>query len=138
MPRPVPQVITLLKADATVASLTSGRIYADNPPQDDDLPFVVISIVNTNARATVDNCQVKQYASRITVDIICDTRGQSESIQEAIEDSLSGYVSSDADYPIQGITVDSGTSWQVLQPTDGSDQRGYWCSQDYFINYSRG
>jgi hypothetical protein len=115
MPRPIPQVITLLKADATVASLTSGRIYADNPPQDDDLPFVVI-----------------------TVDIICDTRGQSESIQEAIEDSLSGYVSSDADYPVQGITVDSGTSWQVLQPTDGSDQRGYWCSQDYFINYSRG
>lgn len=137
MPRPVPQVITLLKADSAVSTLTSGRIYADNPPQDDDLPFVVIDIVNTNARASVNNCAIKQYSSRITIDIVCDTRAQSESIQEAIEDALAGYTSSDSDYPIQGITVDSGTSWQVIQPTDGSDQRGYWCSQDYFINYSR-
>lgn len=137
MPRPIPQVITRLKADTDINSLTSGRIYADNPPQNDELPFVVLAISNTNARATVDNCQVKAYASRVTIDIICDTRSQAETIQEKIEDSLSGYVSTDSDYPIAGITVDSGTSWQVLSPSDGSDQRGYWCSQDYFINYCR-
>jgi hypothetical protein len=137
MPRPIPQIITRLKADATVSSLTSGRIFADNPPQDDDLPFVVLTVTNTNARASVNNCQIKQYASRMQVDIICESRNQAESIQEAIEDSIGEFSSTDATHPIQGVTVDSGTSWQILEPTDGSDQRGYWCSQEYFINYSR-
>jgi hypothetical protein len=138
MTRPIPQVIARLKADSSVNTLTSGRIFADNPPQDDDLPFVVLTIVNTIARPTVNNCQVKQYASRMQIDIICETRGKAEQIQEAIEDSLGEYSSTDATHPIQGITVDSGTSWQILEPSDGSDQRGYWCSQEYFINYSRG
>jgi hypothetical protein len=135
--RPVPQIISLLRADPSVSDLINQRVYADNPPQDDDLPFVVLTIENTNARAALDNCQIKLYAARMKVDIVCSSRSLAEEVQEKIEDALVGYTSSDSTHPIQGVVVDSGVSWELLVPTDGSDERGYWCSQDYFINYAR-
>ena len=135
--RPVPQLISMLRAEPSITSIVNQRIYADNPPQDDDLPFVVMTIENTTARATIDNCQVKLYESRLKIDIVCDSRSAAEDAQEAIEDALVGYTSSDSTHPIQGVTVDSGTSWEMIMPADGSDQRGYWCTQDYIINYAR-
>lgn len=138
MTRPVPQVITRLKADASVSSLSDNRIYADNPPQDDVLPIVVITLQNTRAYATVDNCgATKVYNSRIVIDIICQTRGQSEELQEAVEDSLVSFSSADLTHPIEGINAESGASWQIVEPIDGSDERGYWCTQDFMINYRR-
>lgn len=135
--RPVPQIISLLRSEPSVTAIVNQRIYADNPPQDDDLPFVVMTIENTTARATIDNCQVKLYESRLKIDIVCDSRSSAEDAQEAIEDTIVGYTSNDSTHPIQGITVDSGTSWEIIVPRDGSDQRGYWCTQDYIINYAR-
>lgn len=135
--KPIPQVISMLRSTAEVTDIVGQRIFADNPPQDDDLPIVVLTIPNTNARAALDNCQIRLYAARMRVDIVCATRGQAEDAQEAIEDALVGYTSSDSTHPIGGITVESGTSWQLITPADGSDERGYWCSQDYFINYAR-
>ena len=135
--RPIPQIITLLRSDPSVTNIVGQRIFADNAPQDDDLPIVVLTISNTNARATIDNCHIKLYSARMKVDIVCSSRSVAEDAQEAIEDALVGYTSSDNTHPIQGITVDSGTSWELLDPADGSDERGYWCSQEFFINYAR-
>ena len=133
----VPQLITRLRSDPSVTDKVGQRIYADNPPQDDDLPFVVLTISSTNARATIDNCQIRLYTARLKVDIICESRSAAEAAQEAIEDSIVGYTSQDATHPIQGVTVESGTSWELVAPADGSDERGYWCSQEYMINYAR-
>lgn len=130
-------MIAALKADGTVSSLSSDRIYADNPPQDDVLPIVVLSLQNTRAFAAVNNCVIKTYEARVTVDTICRTRAASEALQESIEDALAGFTSSDSTHPIEGILVDSGASWQVLEPIDGSDEFDYWCSQDFMINYRR-
>ena len=135
--RPVPQLIALLRADPTVTDLVGQRIYADNPPQDDDLPIVVLTISSTTTRATLDNCQVKTYSARLKLDIVCSSRSKAEDAQEAIEDALVGYTSADSTHPIQGVTVESGTSWELVAPADGSDERGYWCSQEFFINYAR-
>ena len=138
MTRPIPQIITELKADAGVSTLSSGRVYADNPPQDDTLPIVVITLQSTQAYATVDNCgSTKVYNSRITVDIVCETRGQSEELQEAVEDALVSFSSADSTHRIEGVNADSGASWQIIEPIDGSDERGYWCTQDFMINYRR-
>jgi hypothetical protein len=76
--RPVPQLITLLRADPSVSDLVGQRIYADNPPQDDDLPIVVLAITSTNARAALDNCQIRLYSARLKVDIVCSTRSAAE------------------------------------------------------------
>lgn len=138
MSRPVPQIITRLRADATVASIAGARVFGEHPPQDDVLPIVVISV--ENVRGFSDNvglCHQKVYVASINVDIICHTRGQSEDLQEAVEDSLIGWVSSDVDYPINGITSDEGASWQLIDPKDGSDERGYWCEQTYSVTYQR-
>jgi len=135
--KPVPQIIALLRADPSVTTLVNQRVFADNPPQDDELPIVVLTITSTNARAALDNCHIKLYVARMKVDIVCSSRSQAEDVQEAIEDALVGYTSSDSTHPIQGVVVDSGTTWDLIAPVDGSDERGYWCSQDYQINYAR-
>jgi len=136
--RPVPQLIQLLRADSSVTDLTGTRIYAEHPPQDDVLPIVVLSVENVRGFSdTVSGCHIKVYVASVSVDIICDTRGQSEDVQEAIEDALIGYTSADAEYPINGITSDEGASWQLVDPKDGSDERGYWCEQTYSVTYQR-
>lgn len=138
MSRPVPQIIARLRADTNVTDIAGQRIFAEHPPQDDVLPIVVINV--ENVRGFSDNvamCHQKVYVASINVDIICHTRGQSEDLQEAVEDSLIGWVSSDLGYPINGITSDEGASWQLIDPKDGSDERGYWCEQTYSVTYQR-
>lgn len=135
--RPVPQLIARLKNTPELTSIVGQRIYADNPPQDDDLPFVILTILSGTAFGTISNCQVKAYSARLNVDVITDSRGTSEEAIEVIEDTIDGYASTDETHPIQGVTVDGAIEWQVLTPVDGSDQRGYWCAQDFQIHYRR-
>jgi hypothetical protein len=137
MARPLPQVISALRADPAVQAIVGQRVYADNPPQDDELPFVVISVLTTQLWGTLDYCNVRMYVARLQLDAICKTRGDSEAVMEAIEDLLDGYTSTDAQYPIQGIVVDSGVSWDIVTPIDGSDERGYHSTQDFQLNYKR-
>jgi hypothetical protein len=56
---------------------------------------------------------------------------------EAVEDVLDGFTSVDADFPIQGTTLDGGMSWEMLTPKDGSDERAFICTQDYQVHYRR-
>ncbi len=135
--RPVPQIIEKLKATVELTSIVGNSIFADNPPQDNGLPVVVLAIGNTQVFGTVSNCNLKLYTSDLTVDIICNNRRDSESVQFAIEDSIIGFTSSDAEFPIEGVIHSTGTSWQLLEAIDGSDERGYWCSQTFTINFRR-
>ena len=136
--RPVPQVISLLKSSTTLTDLVGHHIYADNPPQDDMTPIVVLSVLSSIAYGTVDNCSVRAYTSRLTVDVVTDSRSQSEQVIEIIEDLLDGFSNVvDPTHPIAGIIVEGGIDWEILNPVDGSDQRGYLCSQYFNINYRR-
>lgn len=135
--RIAPQIIAALKADPTVSSMVGNKVFADYPPQGTEEPMVIMTITNTNAHGTVTNCNVRAYSARITVDIIAPTRALTENGMDAIEDVLVGMTSSDSGYPIQGITPDSGTQWEVLNPRDGSDERAMLCSQDYQVHYRR-
>tara|TARA_Y100000356_G_C11011992_1_gene158792 strand:- start:188 stop:409 length:222 start_codon:yes stop_codon:yes gene_type:complete len=71
------------------------------------------------------------------MDIVCDTRASTEVGIEAIEDVLDGFTSTDSEFPIQGVTLDGGISWELLVPKDGSDERAFMCSQDYQVHYLR-
>ena len=135
--KPVPKIIERLKADPNVTALVGSNIYADNPPQDTGLPIVVLGISNTQVFSTVTNCNLKLYVADLTVDIICKTRGASEDTQFAIEDSLIGFASTDDDFVIEGIVPSTGVDWELLEAIDGSDERGYWCSQTLTINFRR-
>ena len=135
--RIAPQIIKQLKDDSAVSAIVGAQVFADYPPQGVEEPFVVMTITSTTAHGTVNNCQVRAYSSRITIDIVAETRAQTEVCIEAIEDVLDGYSSTDANFPIQGITVDGGIHWEVLNPKDGSDQRAFVCSQDYQVHYRR-
>ena len=135
--RPVPQLIAHLKADATLSAITD-RVFADHPPQGDELPIVVLTVESARTFSeTLDLCHRKLYRASLRVDIICDTRGQSEDIQEAVEDALVGFTSTDSSHPINGITTEDGVSWSVVSPIDGSDERGYWCDQSFEVTYQR-
>jgi hypothetical protein len=136
--RPVPQVIKMLKASTILTDIVGQNIYADNPPQDDMTPIVVLSVLSSVAYGTVDNCSVRAYTSRLTVDVVTHSRSQSEQVIEIMEDLLDGYSDvADPTHPIAGIIVDGGIDWEILSPIDGSDQRGYLCSQYFNINYRR-
>ena len=136
--RPAPQLIALLKSTTALTDIVGQNIYADNPPQDDDRPVVVLSILSGVAHGTVNNCTVRAYTARLTVEVVTDSRSQSESVIEIIEDTLDGYSNTaDPTHPIEGVTIEGGIEWTILNPVDGSDQRGYLCSQDYYINYVR-
>ncbi len=136
--RPVPQLIALLKQHTPLTDIVGQNIYADNPPQDDDRPIVVLSVLNSIAHGTINGCNVRAYTSRLTVETVTDSRSQSETIVELLEDVLDGYSNTtDPTHPIESVVVDGGIDWAILNPVDGSDQRGYLCSQDFNINYRR-
>lgn len=136
--RPAPQLIALLKSTTALTDIVGQNIYADNPPQDDDRPVVVLSILSGVAHGTVNNCAVRAYTARLTVEVVTDSRSQSESVIEIIEDTLDGYSNTaDPTHPIEGVVIEGGIEWTILNPVDGSDQRGYLCGQDYYINYVR-
>ena len=140
--RPVPQIIAALKADATIQTTTSGKIYADHAPQDDSFPartaFIIVDLQSTKSFASIDNCQAKAYVARIAIEIVCASRGTSDELQELVEDVLTAYTShTDDPHPIQGITPDGAAAWNVVEPIDGSDERGYWCSQNFQVHYRR-
>lgn len=135
--RPTPQIITALKADPTVSGVVGTKVFADYPPQGTSEPFIVLTIPSGEAHGTVNNCNVRAYSARLTVDVVCDTRAQTESAIEAIEDVLDGFTSTDSTHPIQGITIQTALEWEMLTPKDGSDKRIFICSQDYQIHYRR-
>ena len=137
MPRVIPQVIAAMKSDPSISGLVGTQVYADYPPQGVDHTFVIVSTVSGIAHGTISNCQVRAYSARLSVDVVCNTRSEAEGCIEAIEDTLDGFTSTDASYPIQGITLDGGMSWDLLTPKDGSDERSFICSQDYQIHYRR-
>lgn len=135
--RIIPQVIAALRADANVTNVVGTQIFADYPPQGVEHPFLVLSVPSGQAYGTISNCRVRAYSARLTVDIVCDTRAKTEVGIESVEDLLDGFISTDADFPISGVTLDGGVSWDVLQPKDGSDERAFICSQDYQVHYRR-
>ena len=135
--RVAPQIIAALKADPAVAAAVGGQVFADYPPQGVDHPFLIVAIPSGTAYGTISNCQVRAYSARVTIDIVCDTRASTESGIEAVEDVLDGFTSSDADFTIQGTTLDGGIGWEMLTPKDGSDERAFICSQDYQVHYRR-
>ena len=135
--RVVPQLIAHLRADANLSPLVGNRIYADYPPQGSAEPFIVLTILSGQAYGTVDNCQVRAYSARLEVDVLAETRSQTEELIELVEDSIDGFNSSDSTHPIQGVTLNDGLDWELLTPKDGSDERRFLCSQDYEIHYTR-
>tara|TARA_R110000824_G_scaffold10010_5_gene44355 strand:+ start:262 stop:681 length:420 start_codon:yes stop_codon:yes gene_type:complete len=135
--RTVPQLIAKIKSDATLNTTLAGQVFADYAPQGSTEPFVVVSVTSTDAYGTVNNCPVRAYTSRIEFDTLATSRSQAEEIADQLEDLLDGYTTEDSGFPIQGITLDGGASWDLLTPKDGSDQRLFVCSQDYAIHYRR-
>jgi hypothetical protein len=136
--RVAPQLIALLKETPSVTAIVGQAIYADNPPQDDDTPVVVLSILSGIAHGTINNCSVRAYTARLAVEVVTDSRAQSEQVIEHIEDTLDGFSNpADLTHPIEGVTLEGAIQWAILNPVDGSDQRGYLCAQDYYINYRR-
>jgi len=135
--RIIPQIIAHLRADTDITAQVGNRIFADYPPQGVDEPFIVLTILSGQAYGTVDNCSVRAYSARLEIDVLAETRAQTESIIELVEDSIDGFTSSDSTHPIQGVTVNNGIDWELLVPKDGSDERRFLCSQDYEVHYTR-
>lgn len=137
--RIIPQIIAKLKATSEVTdALGNSRIYADYPPQDIDKPFIILSVLSTTAFGAVNNCSNKAYSARLTVDVVCDTRAQTEDVIDAVEDCLDGWHDrSDPTHPIGGVSIETGISWEVLTPVDGSDERAFVCTLDFLVDYAR-
>ncbi len=135
--RPVPQIIQAIKNVSGITDVVGDKVFADYPPQGVDHPFVILTIPSGTAHGTVSNCKVRAYSARLTVDVLCETRAQTETVIELLEDLLDGFTSSDANHPIQGTTVDGALEWDLLTPKDGSDERVFICSQDFQIHYRR-
>lgn len=140
MARPVPQIITHLKTKTAITDLVDDRIYADNPPQDTAYPFILLTNESGSAWGSVNNHQVKAYVMRLNVMMVSENnRGQSEVLQELVEDSIIEYKSAttDATHPIAGTTVDGSFDWGSTARKDGTDSHDYWCEQNFLVHYKR-
>lgn len=135
--RIIPQIIAELKNTTEITDIVGQRIYADYPPQGVELPFVIVTILSGQAHGTVNNCNVRAYSARMTVSIAAESRALAEQGSEALEDVIDGFNSQDVTHPIQGTTVDDGLEWDILLPSDGTDQRTFVCDQDFRIHYRR-
>lgn len=137
MSRVVPQLISAINS-GNPSLLLGGNVYSDMPPQDEEFPYLVMAIKSTSAWGTVDNCNPHVYVARLAVDILTFDRDTTEQLQESVEDLLTGYQSGSGElHTIQGITVDGGVSWEILEPNDGSDQFAFWANQEFLVHYKR-
>lgn len=95
-----------LKAASTFATLTGGRVYSAIAPKDPELPYAVVTYVDTIPMATFDRngyesrVQVAMYASRE------QGQGSVVALRDALDEILTGVIITVTDHEQLAIIPD--------------------------------
>ena len=85
----LPTAIAAVKADATVLSLSGGRIFADFVPEDTQKPAAILYTTFEEPFDCLDSFTPMSIAT-VRFESYGDTREQADELATAIEDALNG------------------------------------------------
>jgi hypothetical protein len=127
-----------LVASAVVAGLAGPRIYPSRLPQKPTLPAVVYNVVSPGKLHSHDGgLNSKLARPRIQVDVWAVTYDEAQTLMEAIETALGGYVgpAGTSNDRIEGAFVEDGGAGdhdeETPQLPDGS--KPFRASRDFFV-----
>ena len=133
----LPTAIAAVKADATVFSISGGRIFADFVPEDTQKPAAILYTTFEEPFDCLDSFTSMSIAT-VRFESYGDTREQADDLATAIEDALNGYrgkISGDTIF-VNGVKRQTGKIHLVDIPNDGTDNWQFRSVQSFDISYT--
>ena len=134
MPDVSQSIRTRLLATSAVTDLVGQRIASDQLPQGVALPAITYFVVDTEANETLANIADVSRA-RIQVDSYATTRGQANSVSDAVRLALQMFRGLIGDQFINSIQLASGERHLTDPAPAGTDQHRFVTSLDFFVFY---
>lgn len=119
-----------------VNSLVGTRIYPNDLPQKAELPACTYQVISSIPAGDLATGDVDVAVTRIQIDCYSDMSPvEAEAIASAIRKTagLQGYRGDMNGTWVKSVVCDDAYSLEDDAPTDGSDKRRYFVSQDYRI-----
>jgi hypothetical protein len=133
----LPTMISAVKADATVNTVSGGRVFADYIPENSDKPAAILYTTFEEPFDCLDSFTPMSIAT-VRFESYGDTREQADDLASAIEDALNGYrgkLSGDAIF-VNGVKRQTGKIHLVDIPNDGTDNWQFRSVQSFDISYT--
>jgi len=99
-------LLTLIGADGTIAGIVSTRIWGKQAPQDPDMPYLILTIVDTEGLYDASDEQ-DLIPLRIQIDGYAESYAGVITLMRAVRALLSGYSGAAGDETIQGAFMRS-------------------------------
>ena len=134
----LPTLIAVAKNDATVLSVSGGRVFADYIPEGSDKPSAILYTTYEDAY----DCLTEFFpiaTATVRFESYGESREQANDLADAIEDSLNGYrgrISGD-DIFVNGVKRQTGKIHLVDIPHDGTDNWQFRTVQSFDVSYTK-
>ena len=127
-------IVELLKQSAAIVAKCQDRITADQLPQTDQTPAILVWVNRENALDYIDG---PLGMDQPTVRVECyDIRRQdANSLRLLVRDHIGGYKGVIARIFIKGIAQQTGQVHSADRVRLGSDQYRFRCYQDFLVTY---
>jgi hypothetical protein len=128
-------ILSLLINTQSVSSLIGARCYINKAPQKAQLPYVILTQLNSEEFLTIDN--TTSTLRSITIDIDCKGRTfpETEQLANAVRGRLTDYSGAAGAYTV-GASIFNSESHDYEPATDGSDNGIFVITLDYDIMFN--
>lgn len=119
-----------------VRDKTNSRVYFQRAPQGTKLPYVTLRRFSTIPYNDIEG-EAGCKQSVIGIAVFSDSDDETEAIQEAIRNRISGYRGPMGDLTCYGCNLESGPHDGAFDRKDGSDNWTFASNSDYRITHSQ-
>lgn len=133
----LPTLISAVKLNSQVNTLSGGRVFADYVPEGSSKPSVILYTTFEEPFDCLDSFTSMSIAT-VRFESYGDTREQADDLAGAIEDALDGYrgkITDDTIF-INGVKRQTGKIHLVDIPNDGTDNWQFRSVQSFDISYT--
>ena len=127
-------IVELLKQSTQIVSLCGERISADQIPQTDQTPSLLVWAPRENALDAIDG-PLGMDQPTVRVECYADRRQAANSLRLLVRDHIGGYKGVVARIFIKGIAQQSGQVHSADRVRLGTDQYRFRCYQDFLVTY---
>lgn len=125
----------IIAADPDVIALAGGRICVDFIPEDSIMPSALLYIISEKSEDCLSGF-VGFETAKIRTECYGQTRQEADALHKALRGSLNGVLGRYGDIVIKGIGQDTGRSYLVEKPNDGTDNWLFRTIQTFEVTYN--
>ena len=126
-------MVAILNADGPVTGYTGSRIFIGKAPQSAQLPYIVITDLQSDELETMDATFGLRF---VDYDVDCKAASSTESdgLAEAVRTALRGYTGTIAGATVRAMVL-NGETLDFEPPTSGDDGGIYTVTVDCQMQY---